>query len=101
MPKKRKLTRCEKHARRHDVTIAAHTGNLRLPSAVREIRDSLGLTQAEFAGYFGLTRKQVLELEKGTSNPTLETLNKIGKPFGFVVGFVRPEGAKGPFSTQE
>ena len=88
MPRKRPLTREEKLERREDITQRAATGLLRLPDAIRDIRNSLGLTQAEFGTRFGLTRIQVIALEKGTANPTQETLERIGKPFGFVLGFV-------------
>lgn len=69
----------------------AASGELRLPEAVREIRNSLGMTQAVFAEKFGLNRIQVIALEKGRANPTLETLEKIGRVFGFTVGFVLRE----------
>lgn len=96
MPRKRPLTREEKLARRAEVSRKAFRGELRFPGAIREIRDSLGLTQAEFAERFGLTRLQVIALEKGRANPTLETLEKIGRLFGFGVGFVPAEGATRP-----
>ncbi|OJF91744.1 helix-turn-helix transcriptional regulator [Pararhizobium antarcticum] len=66
----------------------ARTGDLRLPGAVVEIRKGFGMTQEEFAKTLSLTRRQVAEIEAGTANPTLETLDKIGKLFGFSVGFV-------------
>lgn len=66
----------------------ARTGDLRLPEAVVEIRRGLGLTQDEFAKTLSLTRRQVAEIEAGAANPTLETLVKIGRLFGFAVGFV-------------
>lgn len=46
------------------------------------------MTQEEFAKTLSLTRRQVAEIEAGTANPTLETLEKIGRLFGFGVGFV-------------
>ena len=96
MPKKRHLSSEEKRTRRSAVTRKAFRGELRFPSAIREIRQALGLTQVEFARYFGLSRLQVIALEKGDANPTLETLEKIGKAFGFEVGFVPKDGASRP-----
>lgn len=52
-----------------------------------DIRKSLGLSQKEFADLIGMTRRQIAEMETG-SNPTLDTMNRIGKLFGFTVGFV-------------
>ncbi|QPB23970.1 helix-turn-helix transcriptional regulator [Rhizobium sp. 007] len=66
----------------------ARHGALRLPGAALEIRKSIGMTQEAFAKTLGLTRRQVAEIETGTGNPTLETLDKIGRLFGFAVGFV-------------
>ncbi|WP_411839803.1 helix-turn-helix transcriptional regulator [Paracoccus sp. ME4] len=82
------LSRDEKQARREDVRNRAAAGELRFPEAIRDIRHSLGMTQIDFASRFGLTRRQLIDLEKGKANPTLETLEKIGRVFGFTVGFV-------------
>lgn len=96
MPRKRQLSREEKLALRLEVANLAHRGQLRLPQAIRQMRRCLGLTQAEFADRFGLTRIQLIALERGRANPTLETLEKICKPFGFVVGFVPREKHSAP-----
>ncbi|MCE6949668.1 helix-turn-helix domain-containing protein [Cereibacter sphaeroides] len=88
MPARKALSKEERHARRAEVARKAAAGELRLPEAFREIRQALGLTQASFAERFGLTRLQVIALEAGKANPTLETLQKIATPFGFQVGFV-------------
>jgi len=73
---------------RRNLAERARNGDLRLPGAVGEIRKSFGMTQDEFAKTLALTRRQVAEIEAGTANPTLETLEKIGRLFGFGVGFV-------------
>ncbi|MGV7215770.1 helix-turn-helix domain-containing protein [Bradyrhizobium sp. UFLA05-112] len=62
------------------------------------MRHALGLSQPEFAKLFKLTTRQVAEIERGVANPTSETLQKIGRAFGFQIGFVpitssRTEGA--------
>ena len=100
MPKKIPLSREEKRTRRTELARKAFRGELRLPGAIREIRQSLGLTQAKFAYHFRLTRQQVIDLEKGRANPTVETLDKIGVVFGFRVGFVPREGAHSPFEDE-
>tara|TARA_R110002049_G_scaffold303839_1_gene498477 strand:+ start:52 stop:375 length:324 start_codon:yes stop_codon:yes gene_type:complete len=91
MPQKKPLTKDEIRAQRHEIHRKACDGELGLPEAVREMRQAIGFTQEKFAKSFGLTRKQVIELESGKGNPTLETLMKIGRPFGFQIGFVRNE----------
>lgn len=84
----KKPTKDEILENRRTLAERARTGDLRLPEAVVEIRRGLGLTQDEFAKTLSLTRRQVAEIEAGAANPTLETLVKIGRLFGFAVGFV-------------
>ena len=71
-----------------DLTERARKADLRLPYAVADSRKSFGLMQEEFARLLSMTRRQIAEIETGKANPTLETLEKIGRLFGFVVGFV-------------
>ena len=86
MARWKKPTKEEILENRRTLAERARTGDLRLPGAVAEIRKGFGMTQEEFAK--SLTRRQVAEIEAGTANPTLETLEKIGRLFGFRVGFV-------------
>ncbi|NKC30215.1 helix-turn-helix transcriptional regulator [Roseomonas sp. BU-1] len=65
------------------------------------MRQALGMTQARFAQTFKVTRRLIVELEAGTANPTAETLAKIGKPFGYQVGFVVRKEAAGSPSGEE
>lgn len=66
----------------------ARNADLRLPGAVAEMRKSIGMTQEEFAKVVGLTRRQIAEIEAGTANSTFRTIEKIGRLFGFSVGFI-------------
>lgn len=88
MARWKKPEKDEIHELRQILAERARHGALRLPGAVAEIRKSFGMTQQEFAGIMGLTRRQIAEIERGKANPTLETLEKIGRLFGFTVGFV-------------
>ena len=88
MARWKKPTKDEILENRRSLAERARTGDLRLPGAVAEIRKGFGMTQDEFARTLSLTRRQVAEMEAGTANPTLETLEKIGRLFGFGVGFV-------------
>jgi putative transcriptional regulator len=88
MSRWRKPTRDEIRERRAAVAAKARSGELRLPHAVAEMRHALGLTQPEFAKMFKLTVRQVADIERGEANPTSETLQKIGRAFGFQIGFV-------------
>ena len=94
MPKTKTMTKDEILEQRHRVSDRAQSGELRLPNAVYELRRSIGVSQEKFASIFGMNRQQISDIENGKANPTLETLNKIGKTFGLVVGFVPVK--KGP-----
>lgn len=91
MARWKKPTKEEILENRRTLAERARTGDLRLPGAVAEIRRGLGMTQEEFAKTLSLTRRQIAEIETGAANPTLETLEKIGRLFGFAIGFV-PKG---------
>lgn len=88
MARWKKPTKEEILENRRTLAERARNGDLRLPEAVADIRKGFGMTQEEFARTLALTRRQVAEIEVGTANPTLETLEKIGRLFGFAIGFV-------------
>lgn len=88
MPRWKKPSKSEVLSNRVTLADRARRADLRLPNAVADIRKGFGLTQQEFADLLSLTRRQIAEIETGKANPTLETLEKIGRLFGFVVGFV-------------
>ena len=88
MARWRKPTRDESRAQRADIAARARAGQLEIPEAILDMRHALGLSRDEFARVFKLTRRQLAEIERGEGNPTIETLNRIGRPFGFGVGFV-------------
>ena len=94
MPRFRRPTGQEIRACRQAITARARAGQLILPSAIKDIRHALGLTQDEFAKLFRLTLRQIKELEQGHANPTAETLNRIAKVFGFSLGFVPRQDQK-------
>ncbi len=96
MPKMRQLTREEIRELRQRLRERASSADLRLPDAVLDIRKSLGLTQEKFAELTGITKRQIAEIETGKGNPTIDTLHKIGKLFGFSLGFVPKDGSGPP-----
>lgn len=93
MARWKKPTKDEILENRRTLAERAHCGDLRLPGAIAEIRKGIGMTQEEFANMLALTRRQVAEIETGVANPTLQTLHKVGRLFGFTVGFV-PKGSR-------
>lgn len=60
----------------------AEWGDMTLPEAMKAMREMTGLTQAEFAAHRGVSRRVIQDIERGTGNPTVESLNSIGSCSG-------------------
>jgi len=54
----------------------------RLGARVRKLRLDEGKTQEEVGERAGLSYKQIGEIERGTANPELDTLEKLAKGLG-------------------
>jgi DNA-binding XRE family transcriptional regulator len=63
-------------------------GTLSISEAVVAMRKISRLTQAEFAKHRDVSVQSLKQIEAGTANPTVDTLNKISSIFGLEVGFV-------------
>jgi transcriptional regulator with XRE-family HTH domain len=60
---------------------------------LRQIRESLGLGQTDFASKIGIPRTSLINYEKGTSNPSAEFLAQIKEIFGVSIDwFVSGQG---------
>ena len=69
---------------------AIERNELSLGEAVRRMREITGLSQKAYAERIvGISTRILAEIELDRGNPTAETLEKIGRPFGYTVGFVR------------
>jgi transcriptional regulator with XRE-family HTH domain len=88
MPRSKAATPNEIRTFRRQLQLDVEAGGLTVQVAVRRMRQAMAMTQGEFAKTFGLTTRQVWELEAGVANPTATTLERLAKPFGFTVGFV-------------
>ena len=89
--KHRVLPSEELEAKRAELRKALREGRLSIGQTVREMRRLTGLTQKEYAERVDKVFPRVLmEIERGTANPTLETLERLAKPWGWKVGFVPP-----------
>jgi DNA-binding XRE family transcriptional regulator len=67
---------------------AIERGEISLGEAVRSMRRISGMNQKAFAQKIvGVSPRVLSEIELGRANPTVETLNKIGRAFGYEVGF--------------
>ena len=68
---------------------AIENRELSLGEAVRRMRKISGMSQKAYAKRIvGISPRILAEIERDEGNPTVETLNKIGRPFGYTVGFV-------------
>lgn len=68
---------------------AIENHDLSLGETVRRMRKISGLNQKAYAERIvGISPRILAEIERDEGNPTMETLNKIGRPFGYAVGFV-------------
>ena len=89
--KHRVLPSEELEAKRAELRKALREGRLSIGQTVHEMRRLTGLTQKEYAERVAKVFPRVLmEIERGTANPTLETLERLAKPWGWKVGFVPP-----------
>lgn len=68
-------------------------GKLSLQDTVRGMRKILKMTQTEYATLVGVAPRIIIDLERGVANPTLKTLEKIGRPFRLKINFRRIDGA--------
>lgn len=68
---------------------AINNHELSLGEAVRRMRKISGMNQKAYAERIvGIAPRILAKVERDEGNPTLETLNKIGRPFGYTAGFV-------------
>jgi transcriptional regulator with XRE-family HTH domain len=80
------------------------TGELTLGDAVRFLRAGfLRKTRPEFAKLLKVSEPALAQLESNKGNPTLDTLNRIFKPFGLRIGLVANPTSLGtyPALTEE
>ena len=64
------------------------TNALTIAEAVAAMRKISRLTQPEFAKHRGISVQALKQIEAGTANPTVNTLQKIADIFGLKIGFV-------------
>tara|TARA_R110001583_G_C5542013_1_gene399515 strand:- start:72 stop:335 length:264 start_codon:yes stop_codon:yes gene_type:complete len=69
---------------------ALDAGELTLGQATRQMRKIVGMTQKDYAKQvLGITPRILMAIENDKGNPTLDTLKKIAKPFGYEIGFIK------------
>lgn len=64
-------------------------GSLSFGAAIARLRQEiLGVPQADFARMCGIAPRTLAQLEKGSSTPTIATLDALLAPFGLQMGFI-------------
>jgi len=56
-------------------------GDLALVEALRMMRKIAAKTQAEYARLVGVSPRVLIDFERGVGNPTLQTIEKMLRPF--------------------
>ncbi|CAB3802307.1 helix-turn-helix domain-containing protein [Pararobbsia alpina] len=88
MPRRNRPTREEQEALRRAFYERIGQGDMTIPEVMKAMREMTGLTQAEFAAHRSVSRRVIQDIERGTGNPTVDSLNSVAKLFGLKVGFV-------------
>ena len=65
------------------------SGAVTLGEGLRLMRLSVGMSQAQYAEMVGVDLRVLAAVEKGEGNPRYDTLQKMGRPFGLTVSFVK------------
>lgn len=86
----RKLSDEDKRKVRETIADQLAEGKLSLGDAVRLMRLAVGMTQLQYAKLVNVDIRVLAAIEKGDGNPRLDTLEKLAKPYGLQVSFVKP-----------
>jgi DNA-binding XRE family transcriptional regulator len=92
----RKLTREEIDALRRELESLVPPGPSDLADVLRRMRFITKLSQSEYAQLCGVSPGTLAKIEAGGGDPSVGTLAKLLKPFGFTVGVVRDAKAWAP-----
>jgi DNA-binding XRE family transcriptional regulator len=66
-----------------------------IPQLMRTMRLIARKSQAEYARICGVAPRVLANIESGKGSPTLETLEKLLKPFGYRIGVVESVASSG------
>lgn len=87
--KVRKLSAEERRKVRETLADRLAAGELSIGEAVRLMRLATGMTQIQYAKLVGIDLRVLAAVERGEGNPRLDTLEKLARPYGLMVSFVR------------
>jgi transcriptional regulator with XRE-family HTH domain len=85
----RNLSRDEVEALRERLASLVPTSSASVAELLRMMRLIARKSQAEYARMCGVAPRVLANIESGMGSPTVETLGKLLRPFGYRVGVVR------------
>jgi len=85
----RKLADEDRKEVKEKVSAQLASGAISLGEGVRLMRLAVGMSQVQYAEMAGVDFRILAAIEKGLGNPRLDTLQKLGKPYGLSVSFVK------------
>lgn len=88
----RNLSRDEVETLRERLTALVPAENASVPELLRMMRLIARKSQAEYARMCGVAPRVLANIEGGAGSPTVETLGKLLRPFGYRVGVVIDSG---------
>lgn len=88
MSRRKPIDKAQARKRRNQLLDTAAAAELSITDGVREMRAISGMTQEEFARHREVSARVIKAIELGQGNPTVATLNRIGRFFGLEVAFV-------------
>jgi transcriptional regulator with XRE-family HTH domain len=90
----RNLSRDEVEALRERLAALVPAENAGVAELLRMMRLIARKSQAEYAQMCGVAPRVLANIESGTGSPTVETLGKLLRPFGYRVGVVMDSGER-------
>lgn len=91
----RNLSRDEVEALRAELARLVPRASASIPQLLRTMRLITRKSQAEYAALCDVAPRVLADIEAGKGSPTMETLEKLLRPFGFRVGVVAPSEEEG------
>ena len=95
----RNLSRAEVESLREELVTLVPRESADIPSLMRTMRLIARKSQIEYARMCDVAPRVLTDIEAGKGSPTVETLEKLLRPFGYRVGIVSPPDSYGGVPT--
>jgi putative transcriptional regulator len=87
---RRNLSRDEVESLRKVLMISVPRASMSIAQLLRTMRLITRKSQIEYAKFCDVAPRVLADIEAGKGSPTVETLEKLARPFGYRVGIVAP-----------